>query len=126
MQFRRFPALSVYRLLQSTAHGTVFGLLWTCLALSIRRKEEAGLLYYNWTSFYVAKRGQLQGDCWTLGGAALGAGAGAALWRGRMGSGVRRLGGAGLGTVAGTIGYLVSRYVFGIGKGTEDGEVVTW
>lgn len=127
MHLHRLPILSVYRLLRTTAHGTVFGLLWSCLTLSIwKKEEEAGLQDYNWKNFHVSRRGQIQGDCWTLGGAALGAGAGAALWRGRMGGGVRRLSGAGLGTVVGTVGYLVSGYGFGLGKATEDGEVVTW
>ncbi|KAK0640216.1 hypothetical protein DIS24_g9575 [Lasiodiplodia hormozganensis] len=48
MHLRRFPILSVYRLLRTTAHGTIFGLLWSCLALSIwRKEEEAGLQDYN-------------------------------------------------------------------------------
>ncbi|KAH7054365.1 hypothetical protein B0J12DRAFT_451350 [Macrophomina phaseolina] len=117
-------AVLAARLLRYSAGGVVAGTVGSGIALAglMRGKEEIEWLDRSWR--ILANKGQVEVDWWSLGGAGLGACA-AMVRRGGplvVGTGARMLGGAGLGSLAGTGGYMLSRYGLGRGRYADEPE----
>ncbi|KAK1982705.1 hypothetical protein LZ30DRAFT_590033 [Colletotrichum cereale] len=99
------------RLLRSTGTASAVGLGLMGIALAGRMRGRDDIEWRDRAWRLMANEGQLETDDWTYGGATTGLLAAAATPRMRAVGGLRAVAGAaGLGSVAGTVGYLVWRY----------------
>ncbi|KAK2002680.1 hypothetical protein LX36DRAFT_221096 [Colletotrichum falcatum] len=117
-------ALRSARLLRSTGTASAVGLGLMGIALAERMRGRDDIEWRDRAWRLMANRGQLETDDWTYGGAAAGLFAAAATPHVRAIGGRRAVAGAaGLGSVAGTVGYLVWRYGVHGGKHVEHADV---
>ncbi|KAK1966120.1 hypothetical protein LY78DRAFT_657621 [Colletotrichum sublineola] len=108
------------RILRSTGTASAIGLGLMGIALAGRMRGRDDIEWRDRAWRLMANQGQLATDDWTYGGAAVGLFAAAATPQMRAVGGWRAVAGAaGLGSVAGTVGYLVWKYGVHGGKHAE-------
>ncbi|KAK1599482.1 uncharacterized protein LY79DRAFT_535199 [Colletotrichum navitas] len=113
-------ALRSARFLRSTGTASAVGLGLMGFALLGRVWGRSDIEWRDRAWRLMENQGQLETDDWTYGGAAAGLFAAAATPQMRAAGGWRAVAGAaGLGSVAGTVGYLVWRYGVHDGKHSE-------
>ncbi|KAK2027254.1 hypothetical protein LX32DRAFT_694954 [Colletotrichum zoysiae] len=113
-------ALRSARLLRSTGTASAVGLGIMGIALVGRMLGRDDIEWRDRAWRLMANQGQLETDDWTYGGAVAGLFAAAATPQMRAVGGWQAVaGGAGLGSVVGTVGYLVWRYGVHGGKHAE-------
>jgi hypothetical protein len=108
------------RLVIHSFRGTLWGSVFGILAVEGRMFGRDDIEWKDRSYRLLANRGQVEVDDWTLIGGTLGAVF--AVRRGRASATVTQklLAGTGLGTVAGTLGYMSWRYGLNGGKWPED------
>ena len=115
---RRAPAAAVtlppaaQRVLLSASAGTGWGAAAVLAALALRMRGREDVEWRDRSWRLMENRGQLECDDWTYAGMGAGAALAAARRGGGQGVGVvrRALGGVGLGSVVGMVGYMAWRY----------------
>ena len=116
---RIFPVFN-NRLFMHSYRGTLWGTVFGILAVEGRMFGREEIEWKDRSYRLLANKGQVEVDNWSLIGGAVGAVLGAR--RGRPSATImqRVLAGTGLGTIAGTLGYMGWRYGMNGGKWPED------
>ena len=118
----RRPGLFSTRILLSSASGSLYGLGILAVGLAVRMAGREAIEWQDRSWRLLENKGQLETDDWTYGGMAVGVAAALATGQVRPHGWRAVLGGAGAGSVLGTLGYLGWRHGLNGGKFPESKE----